>query len=123
MSDTQNLNNAADGGLPRTPCSASSVTPRTDAAKFRKADVWAMEASHAVTADFAKELEKENATLKEWLNESRRESMLLAMMAADTPQFLNPRQAMEAKAIRDRLLAPIPLPNVERTHRARKEGL
>lgn len=49
----------------------------------------------------------ERETAKEWVSEARRESMLLAMMAADEPMFFNPLLAMEAKEIRDRLLTPI----------------
>jgi hypothetical protein len=34
-----------------------------------------------------------------------RERLMLAMLAADTPQFFNPLMAMEAAELRDRILS------------------
>ena len=50
---------------------------------------------------------KESAPIGELLdkiNQLQAEIKLLAMLASDKPEFFNPAKAMEAKAIRDRVL-------------------
>jgi hypothetical protein len=47
-------------------------------------------------------------TITEWKEHSEkleRERLVLAMLAADTPQFFNPMSAIHAKNLRDRLLS------------------
>jgi len=53
---------------------------------------------------------------REVADASMRESRLLAMLAAKTPQFFNPLVAMEAEEIRDRILRVADPENAEPIH-------
>ena len=46
-----------------------------------------------------------SARLRLFVENIERERRLLAMLAAKTPQFLNPLVAMEAETIRDRIIS------------------
>jgi len=48
MSDTQNFNNAADGGLPRTPCSSSVMSERHGINTWVTAAKWLPMGPHEV---------------------------------------------------------------------------
>lgn len=52
-----------------------------------------------------RQLQRQVADRDELLNQFDRDRRLLAMLAADTPQFFNPLVAMEAKNVRNRILA------------------
>ena len=51
--------------------------------------------------ELQKQVDERNALLDQWA----RERQMLAMLAAETPQFYNPLVAMEAKEMRDCILA------------------
>lgn len=53
-----------------------------------------------------RQLQKQIAVRDDLLDRFDRERRMLAKLAARTPQFFNPLEAMEAEKIRDRLLTP-----------------
>ena len=73
----------------------TTPTPRTDALEYdesRNRDVdW---------PTFSRDLERDNASLRE-------QCVLLAKLAADTPQFRNPWHCAEAIKLRDSVLANV----------------
>lgn len=54
-----------------------------------------------------RELEVQLNAWREVTDKIARERTMLAKLAADTPQFFNPLDVMEAKQIRDRILKPL----------------
>lgn len=54
-----------------------------------------------------RELEKQVAAWREVAEKFHEERTLLAKLSAETPQFFNPLDVMEAKKIRDSILKPL----------------